>query len=879
MKLLPLLIIGTFNISNLIGQQKKIFIAPDDHTDYMWSGDETEYKQAFLKTLDYYIKINDSTASEPYPYQSKWNCDGSYWIYTYEKNKTRDEFDKLITQIRDRKITVPLNTLVGLHGVAPLEATLRDMYYAGSLERRFGLNLDLAFSMEDHTMPLGLSSLFAGSGAKYSWRGVCVCGTKVTGFESRPHQMYWYKGLDDQKILMKWYSADIDWVNKIKGCDSFLGTYQEARTARKGIIDCKKLMENTDKYPYDIAAAFGKGGDDLMTKTDEFTRAAKDYTDSVYQIIVSNEIDFFEDFEKKYGSSLPSETITYGSPEWGYNIASLAAVSASVKRAVEKLRSAEALYTLVSLKDKKFAAGLSEMKERAWVACGLYFEHCWTSEGYIISKKQRADWQRKIAGELISYVDTLYDLSIARLGELIKNPAKNSETFFVFNPLSWTRSDYNDYPYSGSQTIKVVDMNTSREVPFQFIVKKNEKFIRIFAEEIPPLGYKVYKIEKGNPLLTTKLAATVTENIIENDYYKITINQFGVITSLIDKVNNNYEYVREVNNLYSNDMGTDQWKTGSSLDNWKNGCSPLRIENAGPVSVTLIAESYRPLKHISKITLYKSCDRIEIENYLTQNLDIEPVTYAFSFNLDKPEIWHEETGAILKASHQLQDGHYAEMLCRLDYLTLNHFADISDESKGMTISNRDAYQMKTGNSTTTKLDCATPQIKVLAAGQIDAPVWGVVNQDGDSYFENFFALKAHNERFDAPSSMKFSLEHQNPLISGSIKRKSLSFYESQFSLFSVSDPKILVWSVKPAEEGIDAGIVLRVWNMDNQDRACTISSAFPIIRCTETTHIENDLSEITPDDGLLKTTIGHNRIQTFRIFLKVPLKQYPTKCR
>ena len=76
-KLFGLVIFWALLSRNTDAQQKKIYLAPDDHTDYMWSGDEETYRDAFLKTLDYYIRLNDSTANEPYPFQSKWNCDGS----------------------------------------------------------------------------------------------------------------------------------------------------------------------------------------------------------------------------------------------------------------------------------------------------------------------------------------------------------------------------------------------------------------------------------------------------------------------------------------------------------------------------------------------------------------------------------------------------------------------------------------------------------------------------------------------------------------------------------------------------------------------------------------------------------------------------------
>ena len=55
--------------------------------------------------------------------------------------------------------------------------------------------------------------------------------------------------------------------------------------------------------------------------------------------IVSNEHDFFEDFEAAYGANLPSVACTFGN-EWELYVASLAETSAQVKRAVEKLRGA-----------------------------------------------------------------------------------------------------------------------------------------------------------------------------------------------------------------------------------------------------------------------------------------------------------------------------------------------------------------------------------------------------------------------------------------------------------------------------------------------------------------------------------------------------------
>ena len=75
--------------------QKRIYIAPDDHTDYMWTADEATYQSSFLAMLDYYLNLTDSTASNASPYQSRWNCDGHFWVWIYQKNRTPAQFTNL----------------------------------------------------------------------------------------------------------------------------------------------------------------------------------------------------------------------------------------------------------------------------------------------------------------------------------------------------------------------------------------------------------------------------------------------------------------------------------------------------------------------------------------------------------------------------------------------------------------------------------------------------------------------------------------------------------------------------------------------------------------------------------------------------------------
>ena len=108
---------------------KRIYIAADDHTDYMWTADEKAYRKAFLKTLDHYLDLADQTDDQPSAFQSRWNCDGLMWFYEYEQNKSVEETQRLVNRIKSGHISVPMTMLVSCYGGMPTEAAIRGLYY------------------------------------------------------------------------------------------------------------------------------------------------------------------------------------------------------------------------------------------------------------------------------------------------------------------------------------------------------------------------------------------------------------------------------------------------------------------------------------------------------------------------------------------------------------------------------------------------------------------------------------------------------------------------------------------------------------------------------------------------------------------------------
>lgn len=840
--------------------KKRLYIANDDHTDYMWTANEAKYDSAFVKMLDYSLIQIDSTKNFPSDFQARFNCDGSLWLKKYQKYRSDKQFTKLIAAIKSGHISSPLNMLVNCYGAQPTEAVIRGMYYAGQLERQYNLRFTMAGAMENNTLPLGLASLWAGSGAKYSWKGIGGYGSQLSYEirEKRPHQMYRYNGLDGNGVLMKWYN-----YNEKK--EPPLGGYAECRlnVKYKNLGDDFKQVINTlDKhcdiisanssYPYTIAGAFGFGWDDLETYVlPSYINAAKDGSNNERSVRVSNEEDFFIDFEKQY-PDVPSQAVSYGN-EWDLLPVSMNETTAKMRRATEKLRSAESLASLVSLVDKNFMNETLKARDKAWESFGTYWEHNWTADGPV-SRKARANWQIEKQENLTTYVDTLFNLSVKRLGKKIK--ADEIPSFFVFNPLSWNRNDVADIEFNATYPVKVIDKETGAAVASQFVQKNGKQYLRISAQNIPSVGYKVFQIKKGEPK-AAPLAAKVQNEFITNQFYKIHFTKSGVLTEIFDKLSDR-QLVKLTDGKYANDLGTTDVNDGEKIS----------IENAGPVSVTLKAVSSNPVLHTTRITLYANSPRIDIENNIQENFgDVK--TWAFSFDLNNPTTRHEELGAILIDKLEKNGGHYANSIARYDWQTFNHFANLSENNYGITLSNLDCSFFKLGNSTINSLSETSSQINALAGGNVDKKVedsgiLGILNQNGQKEFQYHFAITSNQGNFDALNSMKFALEHQNPLATGIITGENAYFKPVSFSLLNSNNPNVLLWSIKPSEEGIENGIITRFWNMNEKAVTPKIHFNTSLKSAFLTSHIETNEKAIGVSNNVVEYKFKPFQMATFR---------------
>jgi alpha-mannosidase len=772
---------------------KRIYIANDDHTDYFWSGDDVQYRNAFLTMLDYYMGRAEATASAPSDQRARFNMDGNLWLWEFEHHKSAAEYQRLIGHLRAGDLSMPLNVAVLCYGGMPAEAVLRSMYYAGRIERRENLRFPLVVAMENQTLPGGIASLWAGAGAQYSWRGVCGCATK-TSWGNRPREIYNFVGPDATGVCMKW--------NTMSNGNQSIGGYAEARSPSSAVTYLDSDATFQSRWPWDVSAAFGYGWDDLQSTTTSFESAAQSMSNANRRVIVSNEADFFQDFLASHGSQIPTFSGSFGN-EWELYAASMGEVTADFRRHVEKLRAAEALATVA--------------------------------------------FERDMLKVFANYVDRLYNEGLAALGSRVAQPG-SVERYVVFNPLSWTRTDFADLPSTAPAPLHVVDVATDAEVPSQRMTVNGQSVVRVLAADLPSVGYRVYEVRAGAGA-SFPAAATVTGATMDNGIYRVTLGASGAITSMIDHRDADRELVDPATGL--NSLGS--------------GSGTVTVESSGPVSATLRVAAGGTPAHETRVTLYAGSDRVDVEGTITQNFS-NNVSYASRFALSGITMRHEEVGMIARVARAAQGGDYADQNARTDWLSMGHFVDLSTGTRGVTVSNWDSPFFQAGNSTVSTLDGATPLIRACVGMQVDGTGLGITGQGGDSRFTNRYAFRSH-AAYDGAAAMRFALEHQNPFAVARVTGAAASpLPATTWSLLSLPASDVLLWALKPAEEGIGGGVIARVWNVADASRSFSLAlPPYSITAATRTTHLETDLQSATLLAGQVQASLARQQMATFRL--------------
>jgi hypothetical protein len=289
------------------------------------------------------------------------------------------------------------------------------------------------------------------------------------------------------------------------------------------------------------------------------------------------------------------------------------------------------------------------------------------------SENSTKQWLQKgaYAWEALKRVTLLNEEALARLQEFMKK--SRFPLIYVVNTFGWERSgvvelfiDYEVLPIH--KPFRIVDIATGEEISAQLLRERREGAYWVLeVSKVPALGYKAYKIElkEGAEELASEKKTEV--EMLENNYYKITIDKStGAISSLVDK-----ELKQEMVDAQN------PWKLGqliretlpdrdrmvpshSSVSNTKveygiNGQVWESIRIAADMEGFEKGAADAPKGLELEIRLFKNTKKIEFQFHAAKEIVTSPeaLYVAFPFSLPQSKIVFETIGGILTQGQQL----------------------------------------------------------------------------------------------------------------------------------------------------------------------------------------------------------------------------------
>lgn len=264
----------------------------------------------------------------------------------------------------------------------------------------------------------------------------------------------------------------------------------------------------------------------------------------------------------------------------------------------------------------------------------------------------------------------------------------------VFNSLSWARTDAvcveMALPKSGFHVV----------APDGSIVhsQRTEDGELLFeAHAVPPLGYAVYRLMKGNAVAPAREPMTASVRFMDNEYLQVEFDELGRFSRVYDKLND-----REVlpEGTVANDLQLfddrphdhDAWEIDHNFED--KPLDTLRapeyaeVVELGPVRTVVRFERYTGKSVISQdITMYAAHPRVDVCTWVDWQEKRTLLKTAFPVEVLSPRAsFHIQFGAIERPTHR-NDAHAR---ARFE-VPAHHWADLSEDGYGVSLLNDCKY--------------------------------------------------------------------------------------------------------------------------------------------------------------------------------------------
>ena len=215
-------------------------------------------------------------------------------------------------------------------------------------------------------------------------------------------------------------------------------------------------------------------------------------------------------------------------------------------------------------------------------------------------------------------------------------------SFIVFNSLPFWRTEYIEYePWIGREEWgeRILVDSSGEEIPYEKIIPSVAKMNvhRIcFKADVPPCGYKTFLLKKGKSKVQPINSLKIANNIMENNYYKLCLNNEGRSFTLYNKITRSQLLEEGSNKFLIVDDKSDTWSHGIShysREGEEVSITEVKITYIGKLKSVLSISSYHGhSKIVQDITMFSNSPVIKSHFFIDWHEKHKILKLVFKFS-------------------------------------------------------------------------------------------------------------------------------------------------------------------------------------------------------------------------------------------------------
>jgi alpha-mannosidase len=408
--------------------------------------------------------------------------------------------------------------------------------------------------------------------------------------------------------------------------------------------------------------------------------------------------------------------------------------------------------------------------------------------------------------------------------------------------------------------------------------KRMKTAITFIAEDLPPMGYKTYRIMPCDMKSSSSTSIKVYDSSMENRYYKIKINpKTGSVESIYDKELGKELVDKEAPHEFN------QYIARSPTDGIEHPAVYSTVEKgkSGPVLGSLIVKGkgVGSPKRTQEITIYDKIKRIDFANrILRDSTPLLEVYFAFPFKIEKPQMKFEATNSVITPIEDQIPGSCT------DYYAIQHWVNIYNKDASVTFSSIDAHMVELGGLWPGYVSYAHHHITppgyghdFLKPGELKKSYiysYAIDNNFGTNFQPTHvsdvlfrYSFTSNTENWGNGFSKDFGWAIHTPLKPVYIKGKKEGSLPISKSFFEINKKNILLLNLKISED--KKGIIVRLIETEGKETNVTVDlTFFPIKKALLTNIVEEELKNLQIEEGKVTVNIKPFSIVTIKTIYK-----------